>query len=68
MNRTPWRAVILDMDGVITQTARVHARAWKSMFDEYLEQRSDRGDDVQEPFDIRSNRSRSGNARDGRSP
>jgi trehalose 6-phosphate phosphatase len=29
MNRKPWKAVILDMDGVITQTARVHARAWK---------------------------------------
>lgn len=52
MNRKPWKAVILDMDGVITQTARVHARAWKSMFDEYLQQRSGRSDDVQEPFDI----------------
>ena len=52
MNRKPWKAVILDMDGVITQTARVHARAWKTMFDQYLEQRSSRGQDVQEPFDI----------------
>jgi trehalose 6-phosphate phosphatase len=52
MKRKPWKAVILDMDGVITQTARLHARAWKSMFDEYLQQRSRWGDDVQEPFDI----------------
>jgi trehalose/maltose hydrolase-like predicted phosphorylase len=34
MTRKPWKAVILDMDGVITQTARVHARAWKTMFDQ----------------------------------
>jgi trehalose-phosphatase len=47
-----WKAVILDMDGVITQTARVHARAWKSMFDEYLHRRTRRGHDEQEPFDI----------------
>jgi alpha,alpha-trehalase len=29
-------AVILDMDGVITQTARVHKEAWKEMFNEFL--------------------------------
>lgn len=29
-------AVIFDMDGVITQTARVHAEAWKTLFDEFL--------------------------------
>jgi trehalose-phosphatase len=52
MKRTPWKAVILDMDGVITQTARVHARAWKTMFDEYLQRRTIGGQDEQEPFDI----------------
>lgn len=31
-------AVILDMDGVITQTAIIHARAWKKMFDNFLEE------------------------------
>ncbi len=36
------RAMILDLDGVITRTASVHARAWKSMFDEYLSQRAAR--------------------------
>jgi beta-phosphoglucomutase family hydrolase len=30
------RACLFDMDGVLTQTARVHAAAWKQMFDEYL--------------------------------
>lgn len=33
-------AVIFDLDGVVTQTAKVHTRAWKRMFDEYLEKRS----------------------------
>ena len=29
-------AVIFDMDGVITDTARVHSAVWKRLFDEYL--------------------------------
>lgn len=33
------QAVILDMDGVITDSARLHAKAWKQMFDGFLEQR-----------------------------
>lgn len=35
-----FRAVIFDMDGVITQTALTHAAAWKEMFDEYLKKRA----------------------------
>jgi alpha,alpha-trehalase len=30
-------AVIFDMDGVVTETATVHAAAWKRLFDELLE-------------------------------
>lgn len=30
------RACLFDLDGVLTQTAKVHAAAWKTMFDEYL--------------------------------
>jgi beta-phosphoglucomutase family hydrolase len=30
-------ACLFDLDGVLTQTAKVHAAAWKSMFDEFLE-------------------------------
>ena len=30
-------AVIFDMDGVVTDTARVHARCWKDVFDDYLQ-------------------------------
>jgi alpha,alpha-trehalase len=32
-------AVILDLDGVLTDTARTHFRAWKRMFDEFLRER-----------------------------
>jgi beta-phosphoglucomutase family hydrolase len=33
------RACLFDLDGVLTQTAKVHAAAWKQMFDEYLRSR-----------------------------
>jgi beta-phosphoglucomutase family hydrolase len=37
------KAYLFDLDGVLTQTAKVHAAAWKTMFDEYLEQRDGAG-------------------------
>jgi beta-phosphoglucomutase family hydrolase len=33
---------LFDLDGVLTQTAKVHAAAWKQMFDEYLKERAER--------------------------
>jgi beta-phosphoglucomutase family hydrolase len=36
------RACLFDMDGVLTDTASVHKRAWKAMFDDYLRSRTDR--------------------------
>ena len=30
---------LFDLDGVLTQTAKVHARAWKEMFDAFLRER-----------------------------
>src|SRR4051794_7051400 len=33
---------LFDLDGVLTQTAKVHAAAWKQMFDQYLKQRAER--------------------------
>ncbi|ARX88659.1 MULTISPECIES: HAD family hydrolase [Streptomyces] len=42
-------AVVLDTDGVITDSARVHAAAWKAAFDAYLRDRKIR----QRPFDVR---------------
>ena len=41
------RAVVFDTDGVVTDTARVHAAAWKHVFDSFLRGRS-------APFDIRA--------------
>jgi beta-phosphoglucomutase family hydrolase len=37
------RACLFDLDGVITQTAKVHAAAWKEMFDAYLRERDGDG-------------------------
>lgn len=40
------RACLFDLDGVLTKTAVVHAKAWKEMFDAFLETQ-----DGQQPFD-----------------
>jgi beta-phosphoglucomutase family hydrolase len=40
-------ACLFDLDGVITQTAKLHAAAWKDMFDDYLRERSEQSG---EPF------------------
>jgi len=46
-----YRAVIFDLDGVVTKTAAVHASVWKKMFDEYLKgNASEKGEFA--PFDI----------------
>ncbi len=39
MIENKFKAVIFDLDGVITKTALVHSVAWKEMFDTYLKQR-----------------------------
>ena len=44
-------AVIFDLDGVVTDTASLHARAWKQMFDRYLQERNRREGTAQAPFD-----------------
>ncbi len=41
-------ALLFDLDGVLTQTAKVHAEAWKQTFDEFLRKRD--GDNFK-PFD-----------------
>jgi trehalose 6-phosphate phosphatase len=45
-------AAIIDLDGVITQTAAQHARAWKQLFDHYNEQRISGGKPAFTPFSI----------------
>jgi alpha,alpha-trehalase len=44
-------AVIFDLDGVITDTAALHAAAWKEMFDDVLNEISDTTGGKQAPFD-----------------
>jgi beta-phosphoglucomutase family hydrolase len=36
-------ALLFDLDGVLTQTAKVHQAAWKEMFDEYLRESQGEG-------------------------
>lgn len=43
-------AGLFDLDGVITQTARLHAAAWKETFDSYLEERARRTGETLSPF------------------
>ncbi|WP_460461435.1 beta-phosphoglucomutase family hydrolase [Angustibacter peucedani] len=44
-------ACLFDLDGVLTDTASVHTRAWKAMFDAYLRSRADRTGEAFVPFD-----------------
>ena len=44
-------ACLFDLDGVLTQTAKVHAEAWKEMFDAFLRARSARTGEPFVPFD-----------------
>ena len=46
------QACLFDLDGVLTQTAAVHAAAWKQMFDEYLRRRAAADGSAFTEFDI----------------
>ena len=45
------RACLFDLDGVLTQTAKVHAAAWKQVFDEFLRRRAHETGQEFIPFD-----------------
>jgi len=45
------RACLFDLDGVLTDTASVHTKAWKAMFDAYLSQRAKSNGEKFVPFD-----------------
>lgn len=47
LNWNDFEAVLFDLDGVLTPTAKVHAAAWKATFDDFLATRPG-----QSPFDI----------------
>ncbi len=44
-------AVLFDMDGVVTNTAEIHAAAWKQLFDSVLEDPRVQVDDPERTFD-----------------
>lgn len=52
ITRERFDGVLLDLDGVITDTASVHSRCWKVLFDEFLLQRSRATGEPFVPFDI----------------
>jgi beta-phosphoglucomutase family hydrolase len=52
INRDQYDAVLFDLDGVITNTATLHAICWKQMFDEYLRERAEQKGEAFRPFDL----------------
>jgi beta-phosphoglucomutase family hydrolase len=52
ITRNKYDAVLLDLDGVITDTANLHAACWKQVFDEYLRKRAAHGAEAFRPFDL----------------
>src|SRR3954470_6476257 len=45
------RACLFDLDGVLTCTQKVHAAAWKEMFDDYLRAHAEQAAEPFAPFD-----------------
>jgi beta-phosphoglucomutase family hydrolase len=52
IRREQYDAVLFDLDGVITDTASLHAACWKRMFDEYLKKRAAQLGEEFRPFDL----------------
>ncbi len=51
ITRDAFDAVLLDLDGVITDTATLHEACWKRMFDEYVGGRANQSGEHFKPFD-----------------
>ena len=52
VSRDQYDAVLFDLDGVVTDTASLHATCWKQMFDEYLQKRARHRGEAFRPFDL----------------
>ena len=52
INRRDFDAAIFDLDGVLTDTARVHAAAWKTVFDAFLKKWANQHGASFKPFDM----------------
>ena len=53
INLEDFDGILVDLDGVVTETAKTHAEAWKKMFDEYLWKRAACLGGTFEPFDLK---------------
>lgn len=49
-----WDAALFDMDGVLTDTARLHIDAWKRLFDNFLSRHAAASGEALVPFDTRT--------------
>ena len=54
LNRQLFDAVLFDLDGVLTDTASIHAVCWKQLFDDFLRRRAEASGEPFQPFDVRS--------------
>lgn len=52
INRDQYDAVLFDLDGVVTDTASIHATCWKQMFDQYLRNRARNAGEAFRPFEL----------------
>lgn len=52
ITRKNFDAVLFDLDGVLTSTAKLHAAAWKQTFDTLLQRRAETRNESFVPFDI----------------
>jgi len=53
-NAADFGAVLFDLDGVLTSTAKIHASCWKQTFDNFLKSRSAHSGEPFQPFDANS--------------
>jgi beta-phosphoglucomutase family hydrolase len=51
ISRNDYDAVLFDLDGVVTQTAKLHRAAWETMFNAFLKRRAERLEEAYRPFD-----------------
>jgi beta-phosphoglucomutase family hydrolase len=51
LSRDAYDAVVMDLDGVVTDTASLHEMAWKRMFDGFLADRATAGGAEHKPFE-----------------
>jgi len=49
-----FEAAVFDLDGVLTETAEIHAAAWKQLFDAFLARQAAAAGAVFQPFDVTS--------------